>query len=55
MNAQNLVDIARKLVADNEGLLAMSESNPTCNQLFAILGILPTTCRSKYTTAMEHA
>jgi fructose-bisphosphate aldolase class I len=39
MNAQNLIDTARKLVADDKGLLAMDESNPTCNKRFAKLGI----------------
>ena len=39
MNAQALIDTARKLVADDKGLLAMDESNPTCNKRFAKLGI----------------
>jgi fructose-bisphosphate aldolase class I len=39
MNAQVLFDIARMLVADDKGLLAMDESNPTCNKRFARLGI----------------
>ena len=39
MNAQNLTDTARALVADDKGLLAMDESNPTCNKRFAKLGI----------------
>jgi fructose-bisphosphate aldolase class I len=39
MNAQGLIDTARKLVADDKGLLAMDESNPTCNKRFARLGI----------------
>ena len=39
MNAQALIDIARKLVADNKGLLAMDESDSTCNKRFAKLGI----------------
>ena len=39
MNAQEIVDTARKLVADEKGLLAMDESNPTCNKRFARLGI----------------
>ena len=39
MNAQDLIDIARKLVAHDKGLLAMDESNPTCNKRFAKLGI----------------
>jgi fructose-bisphosphate aldolase class I len=39
MNAPELIDTARKLVADDKGLLAMDESNPTCNKRFAKLGI----------------
>ena len=39
MNAQELIDIAIALVAGNKGLLAMDESNPTCNKRFARLGI----------------
>ena len=39
MNAQKLIDTARAMVADDKGLLAMDESNPTCNKRFAKLGI----------------
>ena len=39
MNAQSLLDTARAMVADDKGLLAMDESNPTCNRRFAGLGI----------------
>ena len=39
MNAQTLIDTARKLVADDKGLLAMDESNSTCNKRFAKVGI----------------
>jgi fructose-bisphosphate aldolase class I len=39
MNTQLLIDTAKKLVADSKGLLAMDESNPTCNQRFAKLNI----------------
>ena len=39
MNAQELIDTARALVAGDKGLLAMDESNPTCNKRFAALGI----------------
>jgi fructose-bisphosphate aldolase class I len=39
MNVQLLTEIARTLVADDKGLLAMDESNPTCNKRFAKLGI----------------
>ena len=35
MNTQALIYTARKMVADHKGLLAMDESNPTCNQRFA--------------------
>jgi fructose-bisphosphate aldolase, class I len=33
------MDTARRLVADGKGLLAMDESNPTCNRRFASAGI----------------
>ncbi len=39
MNTQELIDTARTLVAGDKGLLAMDESNPTCNKRFAKLGI----------------
>jgi fructose-bisphosphate aldolase class I len=39
MNAQKLIDTAKTLVADEKGLLAMDESNPTCNKRFAKLGV----------------
>ncbi len=39
MNPQSLIDTARTLVAGDKGLLAMDESNPTCNKRFAALGI----------------
>jgi fructose-bisphosphate aldolase class I len=39
MNTQALIETARMLVADDKGLLAMDESNPTCNKRFALLGI----------------
>lgn len=39
MNTKMLIDTARKLVADDKGLLAMDESNPTCNKRFAKLDI----------------
>jgi fructose-bisphosphate aldolase class I len=39
MNMQLLIDTAKKLVADHKGLLAMDESNPTCNKRFAKLDI----------------
>ena len=39
MNLQNLTGTAKALVADDKGLLAMDESNPTCNKRFAKLDI----------------
>ena len=36
---QELIDTARTLVAGDKGLLAIDESNPTCNERFARLGI----------------
>ena len=39
MKPQELLNTARALVADGKGLLAMDESNPTCNKRFARLGI----------------
>src|SRR5664279_796860 len=39
MNAQELIDTARTLVAGDKGLLAMDESTPTCDKRFRKLGI----------------
>jgi fructose-bisphosphate aldolase class I len=39
MNPQELIDTAKSMVAGDKGLLAMDESNPTCNKRFAKLGI----------------
>ncbi len=39
MNEQKLITTAREMVAGDKGLLAMDESNPTCNKRFAKLGI----------------
>jgi fructose-bisphosphate aldolase class I len=39
MSAQLLTETARALLAGSRGLLAMDESNPTCNKRFAALGI----------------
>jgi fructose-bisphosphate aldolase class I len=39
MNAQVLINTAKMLVAGDKGLLAMDESNATCNKRFAVLGI----------------
>lgn len=42
MNAQMLIETATALVADNKGVLAMDESNGTCNERFDQYGIAPT-------------
>ncbi len=39
MNTQAFINTAKALVADDKGILAMDESNPTCNKRFAKLGI----------------
>jgi fructose-bisphosphate aldolase class I len=39
VNAQQLMQTAQALVGGDKGLLAMDESNPTCNKRFAPLGI----------------
>ncbi len=39
MNLQQIIDTAKMLVDDDKGVLAMDESNPTCNKRFAKLGI----------------
>ena len=39
MNIQLLTDTTKRLFADHKGLLAMDESNPTCNKRFANLNI----------------
>jgi fructose-bisphosphate aldolase class I len=39
MNEKILIETASRLFADDKGLLAMDESNPTCNQRFAKLNI----------------
>ena len=53
MNAQELIDTARALVAGDKGLLAMDESNPTCNKRFARLGIPQT--EEAHVLAAQHA
>ena len=42
MSTQALIETARQLVGAGKGLLAMDESNPTCNRRFAAVGILQT-------------
>ena len=39
MNTQIIIDIAKAMITDNKGLLAIDESNPTCNKRFAAAGI----------------
>jgi fructose-bisphosphate aldolase class I len=39
MNKAELINIAKALMAGNKGLLAMDESNETCNKRFAKIGI----------------
>jgi len=39
MEIQELIKTANSLVADSKGILAMDESNPTCNKRFVALGI----------------
>ena len=41
-HTQRLIETARRLVAGDKGLLAMDESNPTCDKRFAKLGIRQT-------------
>jgi fructose-bisphosphate aldolase class I len=42
MNRQELAATAKAMVAPGKGLLAMDESNRTCNQRFEDVGIAPT-------------
>jgi len=39
MNITDIITTAKALVADHKGILAMDESNPTCDKRFAALGI----------------
>ena len=39
MNKHLLVETVSALAANDKGLLAMDESNQTCNKRFAVLGI----------------
>jgi fructose-bisphosphate aldolase, class I len=39
MNLNEIIKTAKTLVADHKGLLAIDESNPTCNNRFAAAGI----------------
>ena len=39
MNLKEIIKTAKSLVADDKGLLAIDESNPTCNKRFAAAGI----------------
>jgi fructose-bisphosphate aldolase, class I len=47
MNAKLLMDTARALMADDKGLLAMDESDATCNKRFEKLGI-PQTVETRH-------
>ena len=49
MSALTLIETATALVADDKGLLAMDESNPTCNKRFAALGIPGLACLNQET------
>ena len=42
MNKQELADTASAMVAPGKGLLAMDESNRTCNKRFEDVGIAQT-------------
>ena len=42
MTIQQLIETANALIANGKGLLAIDESNPTCNKRFAKLGIAET-------------
>ncbi len=42
MTIQQLIETANALIANDKGLLAIDESNPTCNKRFAKLGIAET-------------
>jgi fructose-bisphosphate aldolase class I len=42
MNAAGLIETAKRLLADDKGLLAMDESNATCDKRFAAVGIART-------------
>jgi fructose-bisphosphate aldolase class I len=42
MSSQELIATAKAMVAEHKGLLAIDESNPTCNKRFARLEILQT-------------
>jgi len=48
MNTKALADTAKAMLADDKGLLAMDESNPTCDKRFAALGI-PQTAEARRT------
>ena len=39
MDQDKLIKTSQAMIANNKGLLAMDESNPTCNKRFAALGI----------------
>jgi len=45
MNSQSLTETASKLVADDKGLLAMDESNPTCPNIMQLFARCLNLCR----------
>jgi fructose-bisphosphate aldolase, class I len=47
MNMQELIATTSAMVADGKGLLAMDESNPTCNKRFEKAGIPQITSQSE--------
>jgi fructose-bisphosphate aldolase class I len=47
MSTNAIIETARALLADDKGLLAMDESNPTCNKRFARWGIPQTVDRRR--------
>ncbi len=55
MRAQELADTGRRLVGCGEGLLAMDESNPTCNRRFAGVGIPQTKDALQAAVVARHA
>jgi fructose-bisphosphate aldolase class I len=56
MHPEKHLDAAKTLVAADKVLLAMDESNPTCNRRFARLGILETEdARRAYREMRRHS
>jgi hypothetical protein len=55
MNVQELLNIARTLIAGDKGLLAMDESNPTCNKTLCQVGDSPPARLLECTTRLHAA